>query len=299
MQKGFDVIYQGKLKYKNCSGDADFIYKVDQKSKLGDFSYKAIDTKLSKNPKITHVMQIMIYSLMISEITGNLPNEANIVSPNITSGSGFEIFNFNTTEFINYVEKRMISLENFINKNTQPKPEPCSFCDYCCYRSHCKKIWKTEKSIFEISGVTRNQVLKLSNAGINNLEELINAKEVVSNFHNTIFEKLKLKARLRFKRLNGGEPEYKIIRGDRSGLIVFLPKENSNDLYFDIEGDPLFDEGLEYLFGFVVGNQKSSSFKSIWAHNKYEEKKAAKEVITFLYNHCEQNPNAHIYHYNS
>ena len=68
MHSGVDVIYQGRLENLKWLGDADFICKTSQNSKLGNHSYRIVDTKLSKSPKASHVMQIMIYSLIISKV---------------------------------------------------------------------------------------------------------------------------------------------------------------------------------------------------------------------------------------
>ena len=40
-----------RLEDKQWVGDADFICKTSRSSKLGDYSYRIVDTKLSKTPK--------------------------------------------------------------------------------------------------------------------------------------------------------------------------------------------------------------------------------------------------------
>ena len=298
INSGFDIIYQGRLEDKQWVGDADFICKTYQSSKLGDYSYRIVDTKLSKTPKASHVMQIMIYSIIISKLTGQIPTEASIISPDKENTTNFIEHKFQTNKFIHYIKRRMELIEGFISTNNETIPAPCSYCDYCEYKNHCKKIWEKEKSIFEITGVTKNQVLRLGKAGIHNLKELIASKGSISNFNSSILEKIKHKAKLRLDKLNGGKPKYYILGNDK-GLENFLPTESPADIYFDIEGDPLINDGLEYLFGYVKGNKETSKFNAIWAHDKNEEKEAIKQLIKFLHQHCLENKNAHIYHYNS
>ena len=80
---------------------------------------------------------------------------------------------------------------------------------------------------------------------------------------------------------------------------IFLPKEDQNDIYFDIEGDPFINDGLEYLFGLLLGSGPSSKFLDIWAHDFEQEKEATQKVIRLLFDTCTKHFGAHIYHYNS
>ena len=51
MKKGVDIITQGVLKLEGWYGRSDVLKKVPIKSDLGDFSYIAMDTKLSRETK--------------------------------------------------------------------------------------------------------------------------------------------------------------------------------------------------------------------------------------------------------
>ena len=110
------------------------------------------------------------------------------------------------------------------------------------------------------------------------------------------YKKIKLKAELRMQKLSEKKPSFKII--DENALKM-LPEKSNHDIYFDIEGDPLIDGGLEYLFGLLIKKEKIFNFKDIWAHNSKEEKSATSKVIKILYNQCIKYNKAHIYHYNA
>lgn len=78
-----------------------------------------------------------------------------------------------------------------------------------------------------------------------------------------------------------------------------LPAPDDGDLFFDMEGDPLAGQGLEYLFG-IFGRMDGASnplFRPIWAHNAEEEKAAFETLMRLFIDHIRQHPNAHIYHY--
>src|SRR5437867_6731964 len=51
---GCDVVYQAAL-FDGCwGGYADFIVRTPCRSRLGDYSYEAIDTKLAAQPEVSH-----------------------------------------------------------------------------------------------------------------------------------------------------------------------------------------------------------------------------------------------------
>ena len=84
-----------------------------------------------------------------------------------------------------------------------------------------------------------------------------------------------------------------------------LPNKDANDLFFDIEGYPMFidpktkSSGLEYLFGIHFRTFDEPIFKKFVSTNHYEEKKSFEELIDFFYKHIQQFINSSIYHYGS
>ena len=73
IKKGFDLIYKAFFIEDQFRGEADFLIKTKEKSQLGDYSYEVYDTKITKNLKPKHVLQITAYSYLISKITGVIP----------------------------------------------------------------------------------------------------------------------------------------------------------------------------------------------------------------------------------
>ena len=62
------------------------------------------------------------------------------------------------------------------------------------------------------------------------------------------------------------------------------------DVYFDMEGYPLFVGGLEYLFGVSSFDGKTGSldFNDWWAHNRDEEKLAFEGFIDWVHQAMER-----------
>src|SRR3546814_19570622 len=70
-------------------------------------------------------------------------------------------------------------------------------------------------------------------------------------------------------------------------------------MFFDMEGDPLFEGGLEYLFGVVTAEEEDERFHAFWAHSREEEKAAFQAAIDFMVERLAQHPGARRYHYSA
>src|SRR5262249_52097228 len=79
LEMGPAWIYQAALAGDNWGGYADFLECVPRPSKLGDFSYEVIDTKLKRSPDPKHVLQLALYSDLLAELQGIEPEHIHIV----------------------------------------------------------------------------------------------------------------------------------------------------------------------------------------------------------------------------
>ena len=64
-----------------------------------------------------------------------------------------------------------------------------------------------------------------------------------------------------------------------------------------MEGFPLLQGGLEYLFGAVVSKNGKPVFVDWWAHDAAQEKQAFEDFIDFAHDRWTRHPDMHIYHY--
>lgn len=97
-------------------------------------------------------------------------------------------------------------------------------------------------------------------------------------------------------------------RSRKSGSIAYERKEQSEcmptisdgDMFFDIEGYPLIEGGLEYLLG--ISTRNDGSFQAWWAHTRAEEEEAFIHLITWVNNKLEEHSvdgvkRSHVFHY--
>ncbi len=94
------------------------------------------------------------------------------------------------------------------------------------------------------------------------------------------------------------KPLFQLLQPEPAAGFALLPKPALGDVFFDIEGDPVFepDRGLEYLFGFWLPGE-SLEYRAFWAHDREEEKRTFEATIDFLIARRKQFPEMHVYHY--
>lgn len=291
LQRGDDYIYQAALGLDGLwQGYSDFLVRVDRPSALGAFSYEVIDTKLKRSPDAKHLLQLLVYSDAVAEIQGAPPQRAHLV---LGDGSRQS---FLLSDYGAYARRLRDRLEGFVAAPTETRPEPVAACIFCRWRSRCEDQWEREDSLVLVAGVRRSQRLTLERADVRTLTQLADCKRAIPHLAAPTLQKLKTQATLQRARRAGGPPSFSL-KPHQNGLgFDLLPRPADGDLFFDMEGDPFVEaEGLEYLFGIY---QSDGSFKSVWAHDRQQEREATGSVLRFFIEHLARHTNAHIFHYN-
>lgn len=286
LQQGPDIIFQGAFLSGNWGGWSDFLERVERPSKLGSFSYEVTDTKLKRKPHPSHVLQLVLYSDLLAEMQGVQPEFAHV-----ELGSG-ERVTLRLAEFRSYARLARQSLEQFVAGPEPTRPMPCKSCDLCKWRDHCGEQWQREDSLFEVAGITRGQVIKLEAAGIHSMAALADTKTDLPGIPRETGDRLRAQARLQQARKEG-DPNVELRPRMAGKGFDLLPEPQKGDLFYDIEGDPHFEGGLEYLHGVW----SEGKFRSFWAHDHKQEERALRELFEFFERHLEQYPEARIYHY--
>ena len=109
--------------------------------------------------------------------------------------------------------------------------------------------------------------------------------------------RLRAQAALQLKKRETGADQVELLPWQTTKGFDRLPPPDEGDLFFDMEGDPLHEDGLEYLFGVYHLNQGEWTFRDFWAHGRHQEKAAFAAFVDFVSAHLGRHPAAHIYHY--
>ncbi len=79
LSEGAEVIYQGALIDTPWMGYADFLIRVNAKTRLGNFGYEVVDTKLARSAQPKHAVQLCVYSKLLGMAQEQLPANIHLV----------------------------------------------------------------------------------------------------------------------------------------------------------------------------------------------------------------------------
>ena len=295
LHSGADVIYQARLAGGDWVGYADFLIRVPAASKLGQFSYEVLDTKLARKVKPDYLLQLSAYSQMLASIQGLMPAQMHLVTGDGTQHS------FPVHDSSHYHDRTRQLFEEFVADPPQhSEPEPCNHCAQCSWQPVCQQHWQEQGHLSLVANMRRSQITKLRAAGINSIAQLAalpDDRPIDDLDHNTC-RKLVSQARLQQRQRSGDGNHFEPIDADSQRGLRRLPRPDGGDLFFDIEGDPLYRQGLEYLFGVFSIEDGQPKFRHWLAHDHEQECARFKELMAFLAEHLGRHPGAHIYHYN-
>ncbi len=287
LAEGSDIIFQAALLKGMWGGWSDFLMKVDRPSDLGAYSYEVADTKLKRKPHPKHILQLVLYSDLLADLQGVVPEFASV-----ELGTK-ESWKFRLSDYSAYARESRERLEEFIQTRPDTTPIPCNDCGLCAWSEHCESVWDQKDSLFTVANISKSQVKKLEAAGIDTLEALANTNKSVPYLAATTLLRLKTQAQLQQAR-KFGPPDFKLRDLEPGRGFARLPEPADGDIFYDIEGDPHYDGGLEYLHGVYA---EDIGFVPFWAHDHEAEKQALLDLFEFFRERLEKYPHARIYHY--
>jgi uncharacterized protein len=295
LQSGADVVYQGVLFNGRWRGDADFLIRVETPSCLGDFSYEVLDTKLARHAEPKHIIQLCVYNDLLEQLQGVRPKNLHIFLGNES------LVSFKADDFFYYYHHAKTRFEQFVlSPPADSYPEPCQFCQFCQWKDNCEAKWETDDRLSLVANIQRSQSDKLRATGVETVEALasLTPETRIPDLNPDVFGRLRAQASLQIHKRTTGENKCEVLPFPVGRGFNRLPQPDSGDLFFDMEGDPLHPNGLEYLFGVYFAKRGEFVFVPFWAHSHDEERVAFGQFMQFLGDHLKEFPAAHIYHYN-
>ena len=291
MRQGPDIIFQGAFLGGAWGGYSDFLERVEKPSGLGGWSYEVVDTKLKRKPDPKHVLQLALYSDLISDVQDTRPVEAHL---QLGDGSRFSV---RLDDVSAYARHARTVFETFLRERPETRPDPVSSCGLCRWKDHCHSEWERTDSLSLVAGTTRSQRGKIEAAGITTLTGLAEANVRIPKLAVETHDRLRTQARLQQARRAGGPPGFELRDYQPGKGFGLMPEPDAGDIFYDIEGDPYFEGGLEYLHGLWHLDHGECVFRAFWAHDRAAEGQAVSDLLNFLVDHLQRHPKAHIYHY--
>jgi len=219
----------------------------------------------------------------------------------IVLGNG-EQEKYNVDDYLYYylsIKAFLLSQDHF---DPHSMPDPADSKSWGCWSDYAEKLLIERDHLFQIANITQGQIKKLNKANIQTMQQLIDTNHrYVSGINLSTYYRLKAQATIQKQSIGHDKPLHQIIvpttPNEKSGLSL-LPPHSSADIFFDIEGYPLEEGGLEYLWGCTYFDENHNrAFKDFWAHNESQEKQAFNDFIKWVYARWKNDNTMHIYHY--
>ncbi|GHD10289.1 TM0106 family RecB-like putative nuclease [Zhihengliuella salsuginis] len=300
LASGADVVFQGTFWDGSFVGYADFLVRDD------DGRYAVWDTKLARHAKTTALLQIAAYGDQLIAAGLSPADDAVLVLGDGEHsvhplGPLMSVFRERRARFLALVDEHL-SRDAPVEWD-QPGLAACGRCDYCRLEVEARD------DLLLVARMSLPMRKKLRAAGVTTVADLaeITATTLGASALPGPVERLRDQARMQ----SGAEPGDGHAPGDPSlryrlvgaHTVGRLPAADAGDLFFDFEGDPMYQEGsdgswgLEYLFGVVENDAAATVFRPFWAHSRAEERRAFLDFVDYVEERRERFPGMRIYHY--
>ncbi len=316
MKEGVDVIAQGGLGNDEYGGRPDFLIKVSTHSPaFGTWSYEVADTKLTQTTKAGTILQLCVYSDLITEVQGVAPENMYVVMPDDNENAPLQTEAHRFDDYKAYYRLAKAQLSDVVGKelNEASYPEPVTHCDICQWWPDCDKQRRADDHLTFVAGIQKSHIKELKQHDIKTLTQFaitdaatlqqaqLGSADAILRTHQ--------QAKIQHKGIESGEPEFEFLdviypdeRNAQLRGFLKLPEPcKEGDLFFDIESARHAPGGgLEYLLGFAHGETDGLDkldFDYFWGLDRQGEKKAFEAFIDLAMHKLKQHPDMHIYHF--
>ncbi|MBB6404257.1 bifunctional RecB family nuclease/DEAD/DEAH box helicase [Arthrobacter sp. AZCC_0090] len=324
LRSGADVVFQAAFFDGQFHGRSDFLVKQP------NGSYAVFDTKLARHAKVTALLQLAAYGDQLLK-AGIAPApdlalvlgatiQRDVPGPNagVPDGrAGFDyvhsnhrladvlpVFRERRDRFLALTDRHRSQLEPI--QWGSPGVTACGRCDYC------KEQVRLHQDLLMVAGMRITRRKKLMEGGIFTIDALARMPDAADSATRRLQEQARLQT-------GTATPDGTVNYTDKSGeaksisysvlesnSLARLPRPDAGDIFFDFEGDPLWQDpvtgrwGLEYLFGVVENPTEPGGepvFKPFWAHSRAEERQAFVDFLDYVEERRMKYPDMRIYHY--
>ncbi len=289
---GAEVVFQATVFDGGLVGHADFLELTPQ-------GWLVSDTKLARSESVAALLQIAAYAAMLDAQGADVAPSARLVF-----GSG-TVHDIPLGDVVPVYRARRARLDSLLAEH-RAGPQPAAWGDerwVACGRcTTCEAEVEVTRDLLLVAGMRGPTRRRLMDAGVRTVEELAVHEGPVTDVRATTLDRLRAQARLQLEqdRDPEGGVRHEVVD---PGALRRLPAPTDGDIFFDFEGDPLWQErgsaiwGLEYLFGMVEVDSGTPVFRAFWAHDRAEERQALVDFVDHVTERRRRWPGLHVYHY--
>ncbi|HET9943620.1 MAG TPA: TM0106 family RecB-like putative nuclease, partial [Terriglobia bacterium] len=299
MKAGADVISQAELQTGNWFGRADVLLRVDRPSRLGSWSYEVVDTKLARETRGGTILQLCLYSDLLRDIQGVLPDRMHVVTP-FAKDQQFQAESYRPLDYMAYYRYVKARLESVAATDApvDTYPEPVDHCDVCAWWTICNERRRQDDHLSFVAGVSKLQITELDKWNVSTLEALgqlplpLEHKPERGGIEG--FIKVREQARLQLHRRTTGSPIHELLAPEADRGLARLPEPSPGDIFLDFEADPFVEDGgIEYLLGYV----RNGEYAAHWAFDRQHERESFEGFIDLVVRQRALHPGLHVFHF--
>ena len=314
LRSGADVVFQATFFDGEFLGYADFL--VNESAGTGSPGrYEVWDTKLARHAKVGALLQLAAYGDQLQGM-GLEPSTVVTLVLGTRVGDDWLRSSHSLPDLLPVFRERRRRFRQLVADHQasdgtvgwqQAGIMQCGRCDYCAEQV------QANRDLLMVAGMSVVQRKKLQAKGITTIDQLAGMPE--ADARNSL-ARLRSQARMQLGLdsaagsrtfTKDGQPHtvsYTVLPDNTIGT---LPAPSPGDIFFDFEGDPLWQDpatgawGIEYLFGVIEapvhGNNGDPVFRPFWAHSRSGERRAFLDFLEYVEKRRQQYPDMHVYHY--
>ncbi|MET1087800.1 MAG: TM0106 family RecB-like putative nuclease [Arthrobacter sp.] len=314
LRSGADVVFQATFFDGEFLGYADFL--VNEAAGTGSLGrYEVWDTKLARHAKAGALLQLAAYGDQLLGM-GLEPSPAVTLVLGTRVGDDWLRSSHSLPDLLSVFRERRRRFRQLTAAHRaadhavrwqQPGIVHCGRCDYCAEQV------QEHRDLLMVAGMSVVQRRKLHAARITTIDQLAampaeEAKNSVVRLRAQARMQLGLDAAAGSRTFSkDGAPHTVSFTVLPANTIGSLPTPSPGDIFFDFEGDPLWQDpttgawGIEYLFGVIEapreGDPGDPLFRPFWAHSRPEERRAFLDFLDYVEERRARYPDMHVYHY--
>lgn len=314
LRSGADVVFQATFFDGEFLGYADFL--VNEAAGTGDPGrYEVWDTKLARHAKAGALLQLAAYGDQLLGM-GIEPSPVVTLVLGTRIGEDWLRSSHSLPDLLPVFRERRRRFRELVTHHReadatvqwqQPGIAHCGRCDYCAEQV------QLHRDLLMVAGMSVVQRKKLHAARITTIDELAampagDARNSVARLRSQARMQLGLDAAAGSRTfIKDGQPHTVAFTVLPGSTIGSLPPPSPGDIFFDFEGDPLWQDpatgawGIEYLFGVVEApapdHHGDPVFRPFWAHSRSGERRAFLDFLAYVEERRARYPDMHVYHY--
>lgn len=169
MREGVPAIREACLFDGRWLGWIDVAERVERPSEFGDWSYEVVDAKLAGTLRPSAVVQTTLYSQMLTDVQGTVPERLHI---ELGDGTRESLPVAKTSWYVSHLRDRFDRWLASRATDGDTYPEPVGYCPQCVYQAECAARRRDDVHLSLVAFARTDQRRKLVAAGIDTVVAL-------------------------------------------------------------------------------------------------------------------------------